>query len=84
MNAKQLCQSLGSQIASRYALEQLYEEWGNFYLYDGWLREFYVTSTDYLAASSGSAEHQAKWAFWAETNRWMRNSWAVTGFACGR
>ncbi|CDH26785.1 Ig-like domain-containing protein [Xenorhabdus bovienii] len=83
-NAKQLCQSLGSRIASKHALEQLYEEWGNFYLYDGWLREFYVTSTDYLAASSGSAEHQAKWTFWAETDRWMRNSWAVTGFACGK
>ncbi|NRN30127.1 Ig-like domain-containing protein [Photorhabdus heterorhabditis] len=67
--AKQLCKSLGSRIASKYALEQLYEEWGNFYLYDGWAREFYVTSTDYLAASSGSAEHQAKWAFWAETDR---------------
>ncbi|MGJ0624659.1 Ig-like domain-containing protein [Xenorhabdus bovienii] len=84
LNAKQLCQSLGSRVASKYALEQLYEEWGNFYLYDGWLREFYVTATDYLAASSGSAEHQAKWAFWAETDRWMRNSWAMTGFACGR
>ncbi|MGJ0577161.1 Ig-like domain-containing protein [Xenorhabdus bovienii] len=83
-NAKQLCQSLGSRIASKYALEQLYEEWGNFYLYDGWAREFYVTSTDYLAASSGSAEHQAKWAFWAETDRWMRNGWPMTGFACSR
>ncbi|SFN78627.1 Ig-like domain-containing protein [Xenorhabdus japonica] len=81
--AKQLCKSLGSRIASKYALEQLYEEWGNFYLYNGWAREFYVTSTDYLAASSGSAEHQAKWAFWAETDRWMRNGWAMTGFACG-
>ncbi|MEX0447619.1 hypothetical protein, partial [Xenorhabdus sp. SGI246] len=60
------------------------EEWGNFYLYDGWAREFYVTSTDYLAARSGSAEHQAKWAFWAETDRWMRNSWVMTGFACSR
>ncbi|KLU14456.1 Ig-like domain-containing protein [Xenorhabdus griffiniae] len=83
-NAKQLCKSLGSRIASKYALEQLYEEWGNFYLYDGWAREFYVTSTDYLAASSGSAEHQAKWAFWAETDRWMRNGWPMTGFACRR
>ncbi|MBE8597640.1 Ig-like domain-containing protein [Xenorhabdus sp. BG5] len=83
-HAKQLCKSLGSRIASKYALEQLYEEWGNFYLYDGWTREFYVTSTDYLAASSGSAEHQAKWAFWAETDRWMRNGWPMTGFACSR
>ncbi|WFQ79965.1 inverse autotransporter beta domain-containing protein [Xenorhabdus sp. SF857] len=83
-NAKQLCKSLGSRIASKYALEQLYEEWGNFYLYDGWAREFYVTSTDYLAASSGFAEHQAKWVFWAETDRWMRNGWPMTGFACGR
>nr|WP_222941831.1 inverse autotransporter beta domain-containing protein [Xenorhabdus indica] len=83
-HAKQLCQSLGSRIATKYALERLYEEWGNFYLYDGWAREFYVTSTDYLAASSGSAEHQAKWAFWAETDRWMRNGWPMTGFACGR
>nr|WP_228005872.1 inverse autotransporter beta domain-containing protein [Xenorhabdus sp. BG5] len=83
-NAKQLCKSLGSRIASKYALERLYEEWGNFYLYDGWAREFYVTSTDYLAASSGSAEHQAKWAFWAETDRWMRNGWPMTGFACGK
>ncbi|OTA19828.1 intimin EaeA [Xenorhabdus beddingii] len=61
-DAKQICQSLGSQIAFRYSLERFYEEWGNFYLYDGWMREFYVTSTDYLAASSGSAEHLAKWA----------------------
>ncbi|CDH00431.1 inverse autotransporter beta domain-containing protein [Xenorhabdus nematophila] len=83
-NAKQLCKSLGSRIASKYALEQLYEEWGNFYLYDGWAREFYVTSTDYLAASSGSAEHQTKWAFWAETDLWVRNAWAMTAFACGR
>ncbi|WP_416776445.1 Ig-like domain-containing protein [Xenorhabdus budapestensis] len=83
-HAKQLCQSLGSRIATKYALERLYEEWGNFYLYDGWAREFYVTSTDYLAASSGSAEHQAKWAFWAETDRWMRNGWPMTGFACSR
>ncbi|PHM23573.1 Ig-like domain-containing protein [Xenorhabdus budapestensis] len=83
-NAKQICKSLGSQIASKYALEQLYEEWGNFYLYDGWVSEFYVTSTDYLAASSGSAEHQAKWAFWAETDRWVRNAWAMTAFACGK
>ncbi|WP_416776367.1 Ig-like domain-containing protein [Xenorhabdus budapestensis] len=83
-HAKQLCQSLGSRIASKYALEQLYEEWGNFYLYDGWVREFYVTSTDYLTASSGSAEHQAKWAFWAETDRWVRNSWPMTAFACGK
>ncbi|BET96020.1 hypothetical protein TCT1_09410 [Xenorhabdus sp. TCT-1] len=83
-HAKQLCQSLGSRIATKYALERLYEEWGNFYLYDGWAREFYVTSTDYLAASSGSAEHQAKWAFWAETDRWMRNGWPMTGFACGK
>ncbi|WFQ79632.1 inverse autotransporter beta domain-containing protein [Xenorhabdus sp. SF857] len=82
--AKQLCKSLGSRIASKYALEQLYEEWGNFYLYDGWAREFYVTSTDYLAASSGFAEHQAKWVFWAETDRWMRNGWPMTGFACSR
>ncbi|WP_340621560.1 Ig-like domain-containing protein [Xenorhabdus siamensis] len=82
--AKQLCQSLGSRIASKYALERLYEEWGNFYLYDGWVREFYVTSTDYLTASSGSAEHQAKWAFWTETDRWMRNAWAMTAFACSR
>ncbi|CAM4012388.1 Ig-like domain-containing protein [Xenorhabdus thuongxuanensis] len=83
-HAKQLCQSLGSRVATKYALERLYEEWGNFYLYDGWAREFYVTSTDYLAASSGSAEHQAKWAFWAETDRWMRNGWPMTGFACSR
>ncbi|MDC9589546.1 Ig-like domain-containing protein [Xenorhabdus sp. XENO-10] len=83
-HAKQLCQSLGSRIASKYVLERLYEEWGNFYLYDGWAREFYVTATDYLAASSGSAEHQAKWAFWAETDRWMRNGWPMTGFACSR
>ncbi len=83
-NAKQICQSLGSRIASKYALERLYEEWGNFYLYDGWTREFYVTSTDYLVSSSGSAEHQGKWAFWAETNRWMRNAWAMTAFACGQ
>ncbi|WP_399494512.1 hypothetical protein [Xenorhabdus griffiniae] len=83
-NAKQLCKSLGSRITSKYVLEQLYEEWGNFYLYDGWAREFYVTSTDYLAANSGSAEHQAKWAFWAETDRWMRNGWPMTGFACSR
>ncbi|PHM23932.1 Ig-like domain-containing protein [Xenorhabdus budapestensis] len=83
-NAKQICRSLGSRIASKYALERLYEEWGNFYLYEGWTRDFYVTSTDYLAASSGSAEHQAKWAFWAETDRWMRNGWAMTGFACSK
>ncbi|PHM45551.1 Ig-like domain-containing protein [Xenorhabdus miraniensis] len=83
-NAKQLCQSLGSQIASKYALEQFYEEWGNFYLYDGWVQEFYVTSTDYLAASSGSAEHQAKWAFWAGADLWVRNAWAMTAFACGK
>nr|WP_222943040.1 inverse autotransporter beta domain-containing protein [Xenorhabdus sp. PB62.4] len=83
-HAKQLCQSLGSRIATKYALERLYEEWGNFYLYDGWAREFYVTATDYLAASSGSAEYQAKWAFWAETDRWMRNGWPMTGFACSR
>ncbi|WP_416776545.1 Ig-like domain-containing protein [Xenorhabdus budapestensis] len=83
-NANQICQSLGSRIASKYALEQLCKEWGNFYLYDGWVREFYVTSTDYLAARSGSAEHQAKWVFWAETDRWTRNAWAMTGFACGK
>ncbi|WP_338803394.1 inverse autotransporter beta domain-containing protein [Xenorhabdus griffiniae] len=83
-HAKQICKSLGSRIASKYALERLYEEWGNFYLYDGWAREFYVTSTDYLAASSGFAEHQAKWAFWAETDRWLRNGWPMTGFACGK
>ncbi|MDC9615798.1 inverse autotransporter beta domain-containing protein [Xenorhabdus khoisanae] len=83
-NAKQICRSLGSRVASKYALEQLYEEWGNFYLYNGWVSEFYVTSTDYLAASSGSAEHQAKWAFWAETDLWVRNAWAMTAFACGR
>ncbi|CDG22245.1 putative invasin [Xenorhabdus poinarii G6] len=83
-NAKQICQSLGSRIASKYALERLYEEWGNFYLYDGWIREFYVTSTDYLAGGSGSTEGLAKWTFWAETDRWMRNAWASTGFACGQ
>ncbi|WP_340615312.1 Ig-like domain-containing protein [Xenorhabdus thailandensis] len=27
-HAKQLCQSLGSRIATKYALERLYEEWG--------------------------------------------------------
>ncbi|CDM88630.1 Ig-like domain-containing protein [Xenorhabdus bovienii] len=83
-NAKQICKSLGSQIASKYALERLYDEWGNFYLYDGWAREFYVTSTDYLAASSGSTEAQAKWAFWAESDSWMRNAWHMTGFACSK
>ncbi|OTA19833.1 putative invasin [Xenorhabdus beddingii] len=66
------------------AFEWLYEEWGNFYLYDGWWREFYVTSTDYLAAGSGSTEHLAKWAFWAGTGRWTRNAWAMTAFACGQ
>ncbi|MBD2816954.1 hypothetical protein ID850_20080, partial [Xenorhabdus sp. Flor] len=30
--AKQLCKSLGSQIASKHAFERLYAEWGNFYL----------------------------------------------------
>ncbi|WP_242425256.1 Ig-like domain-containing protein [Xenorhabdus bovienii] len=82
--AKQLCKSLGSRIASKYALEQLYEEWGNFYLYDGWAREFYVTSTDYLTASSGFSEAQAKWVFWAESDSWMRNAWHHLAFACGR
>ncbi|MDC9595030.1 Ig-like domain-containing protein [Xenorhabdus sp. IM139775] len=82
--ARQLCQSLGSQIASKYAFERLYAQWGNFYRYEGWAREFYVTSTDYLAGSSGSTEGLAKWTFWAETDRWMRNAWASTGFACGQ
>ncbi|MBD2785967.1 inverse autotransporter beta domain-containing protein [Xenorhabdus sp. DI] len=82
--ARQLCQSLGSQIASKYAFERLYAQWGNFYRYEGWAREFYVTSTDYLAGSSSSTDGLAKWTFWAETDQWMRNAWASTGFACGQ
>ncbi|BET96023.1 hypothetical protein [Xenorhabdus taiwanensis] len=61
-------------IASKYALEQLYEEWGSFYLYDGWAREFCVTSMDYLTASSGFSEAQAKWVFWAKSDSWVRNA----------
>ncbi|MDE9536568.1 inverse autotransporter beta domain-containing protein [Xenorhabdus bovienii] len=82
-NATQICQSLGSQIAPKYALERLYEEWGNFYHYEGWVREFYVVSTDYLSASSGSMDAQTKWAFWAESDSWMRNAWHRLAFACG-
>ncbi|WP_275358913.1 hypothetical protein [Xenorhabdus bovienii] len=82
-NATQICQSLGSQIAPKYAFERLYEEWGNFYRYDGWVREFYVVSTDYLSTRSGSMDAQTKWAFWAESDSWMRNVWHNLAFACG-
>ncbi|MBD2799924.1 inverse autotransporter beta domain-containing protein [Xenorhabdus sp. M] len=82
-NATQICQSLGSQVAPKYAFERLYEEWGNFHYYEGWVREFYVVSTDYLSTYASQSGGQVKWAYSAGRNEWMRNAWVWLAFACG-
>ncbi|HDS4948354.1 TPA: transposase [Klebsiella aerogenes] len=77
-SAVQTCKSHGASVMNKAPMTGIHSEWGNFYVYEGWERGYYQTSTAY----SGSDPQISNWAFWAESNLWTKNSWSTLFFAC--
>lgn len=77
--AQTTCSSNGGSIMSKAVMQAVYDEWGNLYAYNGWIRQYYMTSTAY---SNGTVSATNNYAFWGETGLWVKNSWATTAFAC--
>lgn len=78
-SAVEICQRYSAAVMSKKSMTSLYNEWGNFMVYSGWSRGYYQTSTAY----SGSTDPAiANWAFWPETNLWLKNSWTMLLYAC--
>lgn len=77
--AQTTCSSNGGSIMSKAVMQAVYDEWGDLYVYNGWIRQYYMTSTAY---TNGSVSATNNYAFWGETGLWVRNSWATTAFAC--
>lgn len=77
--AQNTCSSNGGGIMSKAVMQAVYDEWGNMYAYNGWIRQYYMTSTAY---TNGSVSAPNNYAFWCETGLWVKNCWATTAFAC--
>ncbi|SFC94630.1 inverse autotransporter beta domain-containing protein [Pragia fontium] len=79
--AQKNCEALGTNVSSKGAINNLFNQWGNFYVYDGWMREFYRTSTAYDLSKPVSDNNN--WVFWAENGLWTKNAWSRLPYACG-
>lgn len=80
MTAQQQCSSLNATLSSRADLTDLYGEWGNFSVYDGWTRAYYQTSTVY--DDSKPVGDFNNWAMWSENGEWMQDAWGFLHYAC--
>lgn len=72
------CEAIGSVVMSRNLLSALYNEWGNFLIYDGWIRGYYLTSTPYTGYTD---PQQGNYKVWPETGTWSKNT-GMQHFAC--
>ncbi|MFP2790059.1 inverse autotransporter beta domain-containing protein [Enterobacter ludwigii] len=77
--AQTTCSSYGGGIMSKAVMQSVYDEWGNLYAYNGWIRQYYMTSTAFTGSVAAANNN---YAFWGETGLWVKNSWATTAFAC--
>ena len=82
IQAGQKCTAQGSVVASKSTLTRLYNEWGNFFVYDGWINSFYQTSTVYdVSKPLGDYNN---WALWPDDGSWYKDGWGHLAYACGQ